>query len=352
MLKKVLTPIVVTIVILVYYSTQTLDFFNSPNVTIETHTDFYDGGTSELQLLEKDKKQLKYSYIVGEVFEYPYVGISVKSNSGTFLYLKKYDLLKIKINTTESNKLILTFYTAVDGFTDIDNFDTYYPLFFEIPVKKETSQISVPLKELKKVHWWLDKNNSLSNMDYPNLSSVVYFELSNSSDFPKGKKDIVTIDKLEANKDINRVILNLVIALFLYYLIFVVSKVISYKNKKSLKVISYKSLNLEDDINEDNSIELFISENYMNPDLCITMISDKLGMTTKQVSEGINRKFNITFPFYLNLIRINEAKRLLLETDKKIIDIAIEVGYNSPVHFNRIFKKIENTTPKKYRDIK
>ena len=44
-----------------------------------------------------------------------------------------------------------------------------------------------------------------------------------------------------------------------------------------------------------------------------------------------------------------EAKRLLGEKDRKIADIADEVGYHSPYYFSRAFKKETGQSPKAYR---
>jgi AraC-like DNA-binding protein len=51
---------------------------------------------------------------------------------------------------------------------------------------------------------------------------------------------------------------------------------------------------------------------------------------------------------------IMEAKRLLYFTDKNVREIAYEVGYEEPVYFGKLFKKVTNLTPlefrKKFRD--
>jgi two-component system response regulator YesN len=54
---------------------------------------------------------------------------------------------------------------------------------------------------------------------------------------------------------------------------------------------------------------------------------------------------------YLFQVRINEAKRLLLNTDKKISDIVFDVGYNHFSHFANTFKKHTGLTPKSFREL-
>ena len=52
---------------------------------------------------------------------------------------------------------------------------------------------------------------------------------------------------------------------------------------------------------------------------------------------------------YLTGVRIREAKRLLLETQMTISEVALAVGYSSASFFIRSFKKTEGISPSEYR---
>lgn len=52
---------------------------------------------------------------------------------------------------------------------------------------------------------------------------------------------------------------------------------------------------------------------------------------------------------YLNRLRINAAKSLLVETDLKQAEIAVQVGYYDGSEFGRRFREEEKVTPKEYR---
>ena len=56
-----------------------------------------------------------------------------------------------------------------------------------------------------------------------------------------------------------------------------------------------------------------------------------------------------TVTHYLQALRIEEACRLLRETDRNVIDIALEVGYSDIKHFYNVFKKITGKLPKEFR---
>lgn len=52
---------------------------------------------------------------------------------------------------------------------------------------------------------------------------------------------------------------------------------------------------------------------------------------------------------YLTKIRIDQAKKLLRETQIPVIEISRQVGYQSPQYFSRVFKKKEGIPPIEYR---
>jgi two-component system response regulator YesN len=59
---------------------------------------------------------------------------------------------------------------------------------------------------------------------------------------------------------------------------------------------------------------------------------------------------NMNFSDYLTDYRMTLAKKWLMETDMKVIDIAEKVGYRSPQNFIRSFRRIEGQTPGQYRE--
>jgi AraC family transcriptional regulator len=53
---------------------------------------------------------------------------------------------------------------------------------------------------------------------------------------------------------------------------------------------------------------------------------------------------------YFARLRIDEARRLLRDTDRSILQISLDVGYGSPSHFAQVFKKQVGVNPSEYRD--
>ena len=123
------------------------------------------------------------------------------------------------------------------------------------------------------------------------------------------------------------------------------------KLKQSQPVIfPHKSLdvgNLEDE--EARSIINYVSEHYNHTDLSLSTLQRELGMTESKISSVFKKACGTTFKKYLNQIRLREAKRLLEQTDRQIMEVAYSVGYGNVSHFNKVFKTSEGCAPNEYR---
>ena len=76
-----------------------------------------------------------------------------------------------------------------------------------------------------------------------------------------------------------------------------------------------------------------------------------LDITPEYLSTLFNREMGENFTVFLKKFRISHAKRLLKGTDKKIYEIAQDVGYADPKYFNRVFKEEEGISPGDYRNL-
>ena len=70
---------------------------------------------------------------------------------------------------------------------------------------------------------------------------------------------------------------------------------------------------------------------------------------TSYISRLLGSYGDKSFSEYLTYIRLNEAKRLLIDNQHKIYDIAKLVGYNDYSYFISVFKKQFGVTPNKFR---
>lgn len=78
-------------------------------------------------------------------------------------------------------------------------------------------------------------------------------------------------------------------------------------------------------------------------------VSERFGISPKELNRILLFQVEMNFNDFLNFIRINRASELLLETDKSILTIALEVGYNTDKTLSRNFLRFRSMTPGNFR---
>lgn len=102
------------------------------------------------------------------------------------------------------------------------------------------------------------------------------------------------------------------------------------------------------DVDALHEIRQHLELNFDQP-TSITALSRKVGINSMKLKSGFKELFNTTVFGYLHTVRMQEAKRLLLEEDLSVNEVADRIGYKYPHHFTAAFKKQFNTTPSQLR---
>ncbi|GGD51618.1 hypothetical protein GCM10011357_04430 [Lacimicrobium alkaliphilum] len=88
---------------------------------------------------------------------------------------------------------------------------------------------------------------------------------------------------------------------------------------------------------------------FKDEDLSLNRLATEISVSENYISETLSQELNTNFFQFVNSFRINEAKKLLTDTNLPVTTIVYEVGYKSKSTFNAAFKKIEGVTPSAYR---
>src|SRR5690606_10668249 len=96
-------------------------------------------------------------------------------------------------------------------------------------------------------------------------------------------------------------------------------------------------------------IRSYIETHFNSPDLSLDHIGEKFKINGKYCSQLFKRQFGMTFVDFLIHLRMDHAKRMLLNTEESINDISVKVGYLHPISFGRAFKRSTGMSPSDYR---
>jgi YesN/AraC family two-component response regulator len=113
--------------------------------------------------------------------------------------------------------------------------------------------------------------------------------------------------------------------------------IISYSTKEQINSVDYWQL-----------IDKYINEHYKE-DFLFEDLADNIGISYSYMRKIVKNETGKSLIDLLNQLRIEEAKRLLVDTDDNILDIALSVGYRNTQSFNRYFKKYLGISPNQYR---
>lgn len=92
----------------------------------------------------------------------------------------------------------------------------------------------------------------------------------------------------------------------------------------------------------------YIYEHFQMP-VTLEDAAESVHLHPSYFSSMFKKSTGSSFKEYLNMVRIEESKRLLTNTDFSIIDIAIAVGFEDQSYFSKVFKKYTGLTPKQFR---
>src|SRR5216110_2516584 len=92
----------------------------------------------------------------------------------------------------------------------------------------------------------------------------------------------------------------------------------------------------------------FIAQNQNNA-ICLATVAKAVNTSTFYFCKLFKRATGLTFTDYLARVRIETAKTLLLNPNRRVSEVAYDVGFQSLTHFNRVFRKIVRQSPTSYR---
>lgn len=94
----------------------------------------------------------------------------------------------------------------------------------------------------------------------------------------------------------------------------------------------------------------FIENNYKDSTLNISVLSSEFHYKETFIYHFFINNMQVSFASYLENIRMEKAKTLLMKNELSIKEIASQCGYSSPHSFRRAFKRITSITPSEYKN--
>lgn len=95
-------------------------------------------------------------------------------------------------------------------------------------------------------------------------------------------------------------------------------------------------------------MELYAKENFRRP-LELKYVSRLYGFNEKYAGRLFKNTAGVSFSQYVNALRLDASEKELRETEKTVLEISMNCGFDNVTYFNRLFKAKYSVTPKEYR---
>lgn len=96
----------------------------------------------------------------------------------------------------------------------------------------------------------------------------------------------------------------------------------------------------------------YLNENYNDPNLCVALVAEKIGISEKYIFAVVKKQTGMTFGQYVRDIRLKKAKELLKNSEYTAAEIGEKVGFSSVTTFHKAFKREFGVAPIAWKENK
>ncbi|RKX75858.1 MAG: hypothetical protein DRP87_13520 [Spirochaetes bacterium] len=93
----------------------------------------------------------------------------------------------------------------------------------------------------------------------------------------------------------------------------------------------------------------YIKKNYMKK-ISLSDVAENAHISPSYFSKVFKDEMRCNFNTYLNRVRVNMSKKLLLDPELSLVEVAMRSGFEDQSYFTKVFKKITGLSPGKYRE--
>lgn len=134
----------------------------------------------------------------------------------------------------------------------------------------------------------------------------------------------------------------------------------AFKNDFEYRTRIFTDIVTQHEIETGNSLEsprdsideaLSIMSSSTHAKVSLPEISDKIRLSYTQFSRKFKQKTGMTPSEYMANLRLGKAKKLLVDSELLVREIAVTCGFENEYYFSNFFKKMTGISPKEYRNL-
>lgn len=335
------------------------------------YSDKGEGGSSEVLYQKYENDILRFGFALGDSLKYPYVGggfhlgrdtseSSLPVSEAPCVDFTPYRKLTVEWQGENAQYTRLEFFTWDPVYSKAGDPESYQLLAFDIMVPNTMTRETFSLEQWNTPQWWREKYKAPAAGRKKHWNQVCMVEWAVPGTPATIRSGSVSIASLELSgpNPWPMVIWLCVFALSVLVWFTGRARWLKLREQARQEMLRKQELHstLQSIPGEENlppgdwdRLKALLLESYRNPDLTVEGVGRDLGMNTDKISSLLKKHTGLTFKPFLNQLRMEKARELLETTEEQITLIAESAGFNSPSHFNRVFKNQTGQTPSEYR---
>lgn len=290
---------------------------------------FYDDKLQHNNVIEKvTKLMISVKNNVNKFLDVQ-LSVGISSISNRLIDINKlYNEAKIaqEYNFFDSNKIYVFSEDMRQEHKDMPIFDSNK--LKEYMIDKNKDELHEYLEIIFKQLFFIKKIEYVRRVfiDLLNQAKLLHNQLNNNSNSNLSDLDYNIFDQVYDFDLIKKYILQVYYNLFLFY---------QNHRIKQYSYIVQKSIH-------------YIEQNY-NKNISLSDVAEYVELSSSYLSFLFKKEKGVNFISFLTEFRIEQAKKVLARSNKKMYEIAEQVGFDNPYYFSKIFKEITGMTCKDYR---
>jgi len=327
-------------------------FPNKQNFEYSVYSDSTAGGNTAIikKLITDSIIQLDFK--IGNKINSSYAGINIGPKEIKSAGLGRYNQMSIRLKGKGINGIGISLVTKNHlKKSDIKDQDILFYQIFKISQEVNLYQINIDKFEIP--GWWGEANRfEDASTIKPDLKNLLTININSAFTPNNGQIQSIEISSILFSRNNKPLIIFILTLEFIFILLAFIALYTTEKNRENKKIITIAYKPVENKNNETSKSDFidFMNNNFQNCELTLDFVSSETGISQRRITNVVQNQFGCNFKSYINRLRINESKRLLLETELNIGEIAFKVGFNNQTHFNRVFKSELQISPTEYRD--
>jgi AraC-like DNA-binding protein len=317
-------------------------------------TDASSGGNSESYGAQIGDSSVTWSFQLKNSGSslWPFTGISRTVTAAERKGIEDNDSLIIELRSAEPLRITFRLSTFDPEITRQDSFQSWRMLEYPIEIKEHKQRITIPLKAFKVSDWWKRRYKVATADNRLFLGSIGRIEIViNDPHYCNRAQTIEMYSVMIRHR--NRSFIPWAAAIVAVLLTGAIGFLIFNRRRKKVSPqpdsLQINPSPVAAPLSEWNRILEYLQSRYTDSQVNLQQVGAALGISESRLSRIINERYPEGFRCLLHEFRVKEGMRLLKETEMNISEIAYKLGYATPNHFNREFKKRTQLSPGSFR---